>query len=249
MKAFHGALLDPALSAPEGLHDGRGGAAGKRFDVYRNNVMQSLTDVMRAGFPVVRKLIGAANFDIVAGAFIRAHPPTQPIMQRYGDGFDAFLAAVPQLASLGYLGDVARLEQALRASCHAADTSPLEAAALAGLTPAQLTHTRLEFAPAVHLIASVWPLFDIWRFNSEDGAPKPQPVAQHVLVTRAGYDPAPHPLSPAQGAWIAALMAGASLDGAQDAAAQIDPDCDIATPMALLFAQNAVTGMAWEGQT
>ncbi len=243
MKAFHEALLDPALQAPEGLHDGRGGAAGKRFDVYRNNVMQSLTDVMRAGFPVVRKLIGAANFDIVAGAFIRAHPPTQPIMQRYGGGFDGFLAEVPQLASLGYLGDVARLEQALRLSYHAADTEPLGASALASMSPEQVARTRLIFAPTVHLIASVWPLYDIWRYNSEDGAPKPQPVAQHVLITRAGFDPAPHPLSPAQSAWIAALMAGTTLDGAQDAASAVEPDCDIAAPMALLFAQNALTAL------
>jgi hypothetical protein len=246
MTPFYRALLDPDQPAPKGLHNGHGGAAGKRFDVYRNNVLQSLTDVMRAGFPVVRKLIGAANFDIVAGAFIRAHPPTQPVMQRYGDGFDAFLADVPQLAHLGYLSDVARLEQALRLSYHAADSTPLEAVALAGLAPEQLADTQLVFAPTVHLIGSVWPLFDIWRFNTEEAAPKPQPVAQHVLVTRAEFDPAPHPLSPAQSAWIAALMAGATLDAAQDAANAVDPNCDIATPMGLLFAQNALTGRTGE---
>lgn len=243
MKRFYDALLDPVQPAPEGLHDGNGAAAGKRFDVYRNNVMQSLTDVMRAGFPVVRKLIGAQNFDIVAGAFIRAQPPTLPIMQRYGDGFDSFLAEVPQLAHLGYLSDVARLEQALRLSYHAADCTPVDAARLGDLSPEQLGAVRFAFAPAVHLIPSVWPLFDIWRFNTEDGAPKPQPVAQHVLITRADYDPAPHALSPAQGAWIAALMTGETLEAAQDAAGAVDPACDIATPMTLLFAQNAVTGL------
>ncbi|UOA26450.1 DNA-binding domain-containing protein [Pseudosulfitobacter sp. DSM 107133] len=241
MKPFVTALLDPAQTAPDGLHDGHGAEAGKRFDVYRNNVMQSLTDVMRAGFPVVRKLIGPQNFDIVAGAFIRAQPPTLPIMQRYGAGFDAFLAEVPQLAHLGYLGDVARLEQALRLSYHAADSTAVDAARLGDLTPEQLGATQLGFAPTVHLIPSVWPLHDIWRFNTEEAAPKPQPVAQHVLVTRAEYDPSPHPLSPAQGAWVAALMEGARLDTAQDAALAADPDCDIAAPMALLFAQNAVS--------
>ncbi|KEJ95868.1 Putative DNA-binding domain-containing protein [Pseudosulfitobacter pseudonitzschiae] len=243
MKRFYDALLDPVLPAPEGLHDGTGAVAGKRFDVYRNNVMQSLTDVMRAGFPAVRKLIGAQNFDLVAGAFIRAQPPTLPIMQRYGDGFDSFLAEVPQLAHLGYLSDVAGLEQALRLSYHAADCVPLDAARLGDLPPEQLGAVRFAVAPAVHLIPSVWPLYDIWRFNTEDGAPKPQPVAQHVLITRADYDPVPHPLSPAQGAWIAALMAGETLEAAQDAAGAVDPACDIATPMALLFAQNAVTGL------
>ena len=240
---FYPALLDPEQPAPDGLTDGRGAPAGKRFDVYRNNVMQSLTDVMRAGFPVVRKLIGAQNFDIVAGAFIRAQPPSEPIMQRYGAGFDSFLAEVPQLSHLGYLGDVARLEQALRLSYHAADSVPLDAARLGDLATDALGAVQLAFAPAVHLIPSAWPLFDIWRFNTEDGAPKPQPVAQYVLVTRAEYDPAPHALSPAQGAWVAALMSGATLDAAQDTATTVDADCDIAAAMALLFAQNAVTGL------
>lgn len=240
---FYTALLDPEQPAPDGLTDARGAPAGKRFDVYRNNVMQSLTDVMRAGFPVVRKLIGAQNFDIVAGAFIRTQPPTEPIMQRYGAGFDSFLAEVPQLSHLGYLGDVARLEQALRLAYHAADSVPLDAARLGDLATDALGAVQLAFAPAVHLIPSAWPLFDIWRFNTEDGAPKPQPVAQYVLVTRAEYDPAPHALSPAQGAWVAALMSGATLDAAQDAATTVDADCDIAAAMALLFAQNAVTGL------
>lgn len=38
-------------------------------------------------------------------------------------------------------------------------------------------------------------------------------------------------------------MAGETLEAAQDAAGAVDPACDIATPMALLFAQNAVTGL------
>jgi hypothetical protein len=38
---FATALLDPARPAPEGLVNPFGGPAGKRFDVYRNNVAVS----------------------------------------------------------------------------------------------------------------------------------------------------------------------------------------------------------------
>ena len=38
-------------------------------------------------------------------------------------------------------------------------------------------------------------------------------------------------------------MSGATLDAAQDTATTVDADCDIAAAMALLFAQNAVTGL------
>jgi len=72
---FVQALLDPIHPTPEGLTDGGTHSAGQRFDVYRNNIVASLTEAMRIGFPVVTKLIGAQNMAVLAGAFLRAHPP------------------------------------------------------------------------------------------------------------------------------------------------------------------------------
>ena len=48
--AFAAALMDPTQPAPEGLRDPFGGPAGKRFDVYRNNVAVSLTEALETGF-------------------------------------------------------------------------------------------------------------------------------------------------------------------------------------------------------
>jgi hypothetical protein len=231
---FVAALLDPGLPAPAGLVDPAGRPAGRRFDVYRNNVAGGLTRALEAGFPAVRKLVGEAFFAAMAGVFLRAHPPQSRILMLYGAGFPAFLAGFPPVAHLAYLPDVARLEQAIRESYHAADHQPAD---LSGLTPEALLACRLHLAPSVRLLRSDWPVQAIWAANMK-GGPPPQPGPQDVLVLRAGFDPVPHLLAPGGGALVAALMAGQALGAAIEAAG---PGCDAGAVLGLILAQGAVT--------
>ncbi|MEM6759906.1 MAG: DNA-binding domain-containing protein [Pseudomonadota bacterium] len=238
---FRAALLDPGHAVPDGLIDGAGAPTVKRFNVYRNNVTVALIEALRAAFPVLRKLLGDANFDQLAPLYARAHPPTSPLMMHYGAEMPAFLAELAPLAHIPYLADVARLELALRRSYHAADAPALPANKLAEVPPDALMHATLHLAPAVQMIPSQWPLYDIWRYNTVDGAPKPQAVAQPVLITRAEFDPTPHALTAAQAAWIAATIDGAALHAAQEAAAAIDAEFDLTPLLGLLLAQGALT--------
>jgi hypothetical protein len=240
---FRDALLDPSRPAPAGLTDGAARPAGKRFDVYRNNVAVSLGDAILTGFPVLTKLLGETNMKGLAALFLRAHPPTSPLMMHYGEALPEFLAALPQLQHLGYLPDVARLELALRRSYHAADAAPIAPDALAGIAPERLVDTALGFAPAMIVVRSTWPLYDIWRFNSEPGAPKPQPAAQDVLITRPDFDPLPQPLPPGGAGWIKALAGGHPIGTALDHAQAIHPEFDLGETLALLLQGNAITSL------
>ncbi|MEL7093086.1 MAG: DNA-binding domain-containing protein [Pseudomonadota bacterium] len=238
---FRAALLDPDHAVPDGLIDGTGAPTVKRFNVYRNNVTVALIEALRTAFPVLRKLLGDANFDQLAPLYARAHPPKSPLMMHYGAELPGFLAGLEPLAHIPYLADVARLELGMRRSYHAADAPALAAERLAEVPPEALMHAVLQLAPAVQLIPSRWPLYDIWRYNTVNDAPKPQAVAQPVLITRVEFDPAPHALTPAQAAWIAAKQGGADLQQAQDAAAEIDPGFDLTPLLGLLLAQGALT--------
>jgi Putative DNA-binding domain len=237
---FAAALLDPDSPVPASLVGPSGQPATRRFAVYRNNVAVGLTEALQTSFPVVRKLVGEAFFAAMAGVFLRRHPPQSRIMMLYGDAFADFLAAFPPVAHLGYLPDVARLEQGLRESYHAADASPIAADALAAIPEAALLASRLKFAPAMRLVRSPWPIHGIWRANAQ-GGPAPQPGAEDVLLLRPDFDPAPHLLPKGGGDFIASLQQGATLVEALSAAG---PDLDLPAVLALLLDGRALIGVS-----
>lgn len=230
---FTAALLDPALAVPAGLVNPDGTPATRRFDVYRNNVASGLTRALEAGFPAVRKLVGEAFFAAMAGVFLRAHPPQSRVLMLYGDGFAGFLEGFPPVAHLGYLPDVARLEQAIRESYHAADHA---AVTLAGMTPEVLLQRRLRLAPSARLIRSRWPVHAVWAANMA-GGPAPVPQAEDVLVLRRGFDPVPHLLPPGGGDFVAALAKGLTLGAAMDAGGE---GFDAGAVLGLLLSENGI---------
>ena len=236
---FMAAMLDARKPVPEGLIDGNGQPAGRRFSVYRNNVAVSLTEALHEGFPVIAKLLGKENMDGLAGIYLRAHPPRSPLMIHYGEDLPAFLAGLKQLSHLGYLADMARLELAIRRSYHAADGTPVDPNWLAHQSPQELMIARLIPAPAVQVLHSPWPIFDIWRFNTEEGAPQPQAQGQDIVILRPGFDPRPALLAPGAATFINALR-DAPLGAAAERTAAKMPDFDLGQSLALLLGNNAL---------
>jgi hypothetical protein len=241
--AFRAALLDPQAAVPDGLTDAEGRPAGKRFDVYRNNVVASLAAGLETGFPALRALIGAERFRGLAIAYARAHPPSSPLMMHLGAEMPAFLAAFAPLAPLPHLPDLARLELAIRESYHAADAAPVEPADLGALAPEELAETRLALAPALRLVRSDHPVVSLRR-AALDGAPAPRAAAETALVTRPGYDPQVVALSPAGAAFVGALATGATLGAAAEAGAARDPDFTPAAPLSALLQGGAIVALS-----
>ncbi|UYV36070.1 putative DNA-binding domain-containing protein [Rhodobacteraceae bacterium D3-12] len=245
---FRAALLDPERAVPPGLLDGSGQPAGARFSVYRNNVTASLSEALEQTFPVIRKLIGPENFRTLAITYLRAHPPSSPILSRYGAGFPSFLDGFEPLAQLAYLPDTARLERALVQSYHAADAAPVDASIFSTTAPDDLPRLRLTLAPPVQLVRSRWPIHGIYEFNTRDDAPQPPHDGQNVLVTRPDYDPLPRLLPAGGGTFIAALLSGETLGSAAAAATETTPDFDLSALLSLLLQDNALADVTLEDQ-
>ena len=240
---FTEALLRPDLPHPENLIDHAGRPAGKRFDVYRNNVVLSLSEALETSFPVLQKLLGEQFFGAMAGLFVRQHPPTTPMMMYYGDEMPAFLTGFEPVQKYPYLPDVARLELAMRQSYHAADATPIDPQIIATLPADQLMAARLDIAPSLKLLRSRWPIFSIWSAQTH-GTPMPEaPSGEALIITRAEFDPAPQ-LLPAGGAtFVMALQAGEAFGQALDKATTAIPDFDLQTTLGLLIAGNAITAI------
>ncbi|WP_010139910.1 HvfC/BufC N-terminal domain-containing protein [Oceanicola sp. S124] len=239
---FRTAMLRPEAPVPEGLGNGHGGPAGRRFAVYRNNVAVGLTEAVVEGFPTLRALLGEDNLRALAAPFLRAHPPSSPLMFRYGAALPGFLRSFQPLAHMGYLPDVARLDLARRESYHAADATPLDPARLAAIPPADLARARLGLAPSLRVVRSAWPLWQIWQLAHHDGPP-PRPVAEDILITRPGFDPTAHHLPAGGAGFLDALGQGRSAEAASEAALAEAPDADLPALLGLLLKSGALTSL------
>ncbi|MCF6303838.1 MAG: DNA-binding domain-containing protein [Rhodobacteraceae bacterium] len=181
---FAPALLNVKLPVPDDLVGPKGRPAGRRFNVYRNNVVHSLSEALAAAYPVIKKLVGDEFFKAMANVFVRQFPPSSPMMFQFAAEFPVFLESFPPVAHLPYLPDVARLERARRQSYNAADANPIDGAVLAIASPEQLMGAQLGLHPSMRVVISKYPILTIWENNNSDSQ-KPLPGGgQDVLICR-----------------------------------------------------------------
>lgn len=238
---FHTALRDAARPIPPELLDSDNAPAGKRFNVYRNNVTVSLIEAIKDGFPATAKLVGDTNFSQIARQFVALHVPRSPLMFLYGDTFPVFLAGITPLAHLAWLPDVARLEWALRVAYHAADAAPIAPETLQSLTPQAFMAARFNFAPAVALLQSDYPVTQIRDYALGLGE-RPTGGPETVMIARPDFDATATPLPKPEAQLLTALLQGHPLSEALDHA----PQADLATLLPLLLQQQALHSLTPE---
>jgi len=238
---FTAALLNPDAATPSTVIDPQGRPAPKRFNVYRNNVAVSLTDALRMAFPTILKVVGDDFFNAMAGMYLRKHPPTSSLMMHYGQEMPQFLKHFKPAANLPYLGDIAQLELAMRASYHAADVTPVAPEMLQSIETATLMASRFGVAPAAQLVRSRFPIFDIWRFNMTENDTPPAPGGQAVLITRPEFDPHPHLLPAGAATFVMALQDGLTFSEAMQKSSVAAPTFDLTQTLGILLAGHVLT--------
>ena len=130
---FAQALLEPALRPA--LFEGDAERVDAGLNVYRNNVMHSLSVALADIYPVVRALVGGEFFAGLARTYVRTEPPVSPVLAEYGRSFPEFLESFEPARQAPYLPDVARIERAWLDAWHAQDAHSLDAEALASVPP------------------------------------------------------------------------------------------------------------------
>lgn len=240
---FARALLDPELPPPDAVTSHTARHPQKRFAVYRNNVVVSLINALRAKFPATERIVGAEFFAAMARVFVAGHPPRSRILHTYGEDFGDFIAAFAPAAGLPYLADVARLEAARTRAYHAADAVALGAADFAALDPHAIGALRLTPHPSLQIIRSRYPVVTIWAMNAGDMplGPVDTSVAEDALVLRPNLEVIVHSLPPGGAAFLLALAAGTALADAADHAMSDDARFDLTANLAGFIGSGAVT--------
>lgn len=120
----------------------------RRLHIYRNNVFASLTEALRACYPVVKRLVGAGFFAYMANRYIRSHPSTSGDLQEFGSELPEFLEDFSATRALVYLSDVARLEWARQYAYHALEPEVFGLSTrLQAVPPQTVWGSSVPFAP------------------------------------------------------------------------------------------------------
>lgn len=243
---FTNALLQGDNTVASAIQ-GDGLAPEARAAIYRHHVFTTLTDVLKAAYPVVCRLVDDRFFAYAAAQYIRQQPPAGPCLFEYGVSLPRFLADFPPCQELVYLPDVARLEWAIHAAWHAEDGRALDLHCLRSLAPDDLASLRLSLEPSVSYVRSPWPIDRIWRAN-QPGADPGEMVsldagAVRLEIRRRDDEVTLRTLEVGTWAFRSACVGRLPLAQAFEAALAADPHFDLTTALYTLFTEGLVVDM------
>jgi hypothetical protein len=213
--------------------------------IHRNNVRSAYLRVLQEAFPVVRRLVGDDFFRFLAHEYFNAHPPTTPLVARFGDSLPAFLEEFGPARSLPYLADVARLEIAWLESYHAADASCLNPMDLFRLVDEDANEVQLSLHPSLRLTNSPHPIHAIWLRNKSEGNGS-EPVSPHgacVITVRPEAKVLTRTVSTATYFAINAMKDGVTLGAAVERALEAAPNSPLLEVLTEIFVAKIITAV------
>lgn len=250
-RLFADILLAPQPACPPGLTAWNGSDPGRRFAVYRNNVMVSLIDALADTYPVTQALVGEEFFRAMARLFVRAHPPRSPVMAYYGEGLAGFIEEFQPAQGLPYLADVARLEMLRVHAYHAADADAIAAGQITLLLsdPERLPATCFTLHPSLRIMRSPHAVVSLWAAHQEDDigsalAAVDTAQAESALVARVGLEVEVHLIEAGTAVFIQGLQADCRLGAAVEQALAVDTGFDLPNTLGLLLCSGALTGVS-----
>jgi hypothetical protein len=241
--AFTRALLDPDVATPAVVAGPKSKAAVNRYNVYRNNVTVSLINALAVAFPATLRITGVDFFRAMARFYVRAAPPSSPLLFEYGRDFPDFIERYEYAQSVPWLADVARIERAWLDAYHAADVQPLMAHELAAIPSEQLPNTVFKPHPATQVIRSRFSAITAFTASRSDGPDSDIEVVEpeDALVTRPALEVEVRRLPPGGAIFLGRIMTGESLGAAASAAFSESPSFDLPANIRGLLEAGAFT--------
>ena len=201
---------------------GRVGSPSAGAAVYRDSSRRARARSLELVYPVCRQVLGAGAFGRLAAACVAACPSRSPDLTELAAAFPPYLArwrldpasSGPLGWDLPYLPDLARLELTFHAALFAADDPPWDADGFAAAVERGATgQLRLRLGRSLTLLASTFPVHEIWRRHREalDTMQVPAGNGDLLVVSRQALRPRVQRVSPAAFALLHAVADGQSI--------------------------------------
>lgn len=164
-------------------------SADERMQIYRNNFIISLSEVLQATYPMLYALLGDECFNHVARQHVLDYPLECGDVSHYGEHFDQTLEQFPSVINAApYCLEVARYEWHIDLAQQlsnqiTSEPNLLPLAHLAQLTAEQHPHIQLHLKPGVLAFHSRYALFSLQHaIEKEDFSNLTLDHAQHGVI-------------------------------------------------------------------
>jgi uncharacterized protein len=192
----------------------RAGSTVERLRVYAGGYPARIHDTLTETFPTVAHVLGHRAFTALVQRYINSVPLGSYNLNDAGAELPQFLANDRQTRQLPFLPDLSRLEWQVARAFHADEHAPFDPAALAHWTIDEWERAVLSFQPWVALVASDWPIREIWEHQATPVAEIDidlQSGASRILVRRDYCTVHCESLDAAEADALGALLGGRTL--------------------------------------
>lgn len=227
-QAFQDGLLGRSRDILAAVRGNVRESAETMFGVYRNAYWARLVEALGNDFPGLRALMGDADFDRMARAYIAQHPSRHPSIRWAGRHLAEFLSAEAPYRDEPLFADMARFDWALAFAFDAADAPAAGLADLAGVPPEFWGSIRLAFHPTLDAFRIATPVDEVRPRLLEDAGIKLDRAARcarAIMAWRIEHDVKFRAIDLLEFSALQAMQSGATFgDLCELVAAEVDPE-------------------------
>ncbi len=136
--------------------------------VYSNAYRSRLTEVLAEDFPAVANAVGEDSFDVLAKAYIEAHPSRYFSLRDFGNHMADFLAHAADYQDKPWLSELAVFERLLGRAFDATDAPIFSKQDMAAVPAENWADLRFILHPSVHRIDCIWGTPKMWKVLTDD---------------------------------------------------------------------------------
>lgn len=186
-------------------------SARERLGIYTYAYMARLVESLGQSYPALLQVLGEAQFESTARAFVQRYPSRVRSVRYYGREFGNFLAERATDATGAMLAELACWEWTLAAAFDGPDASSLPVHAVAAVAPEDWARLQVRLHGSLQRVALSTDAVEWWRAATQDAArpatPRSTPTVEWV-VWRQGLTTSFRSLAPDEAWAVDATLRG-----------------------------------------